>query len=362
MQIRLEAVHFAGQLQRDADLADTDRMQPCPWSLCEPQTQLRIVPSQALTEFAPIAPAPNHFDQIARQKKEKPDRPKQIIEKADHCDCGIAGLTDCGFRKQDFSRAVVFWRTHLPKWRFRKRFARVVFPKQKARRAPIIAGSTLSASSFSVNRSPDLVCLIRRIGKNNIEVSWSRAERARKVENILLPHTALQLRLCQIFFDSCNRLPIFVHEKRGRGASTQCFNAKRAAAGKKIEHPRVDNRVAQTGKNGRLHPVHRWADAGSGHRQPDTAGATGDHPHGEGPADAASVTVAHGAGDGVGGSAGEHASGFVPLRSPLFATQKTVKKILEIVSDHFFQQVGLWPIDRAAHLEVDRKIAGLIIG
>src|SRR6266496_1913476 len=85
--IRFKPSQLLGQLQGNHDFAHTDRVQPCwPFSatLGQPRTQVTVVNPQSLTEFFAITAAANHFHQIAGQKEQKPDRPKQIVDKTNH--------------------------------------------------------------------------------------------------------------------------------------------------------------------------------------------------------------------------------------------------------------------------------------
>ena len=69
-------------------------MQPCGALIREPVVHVAVVNSQPLYEFLAVAAASNHFFEIAGQKEQKPNRPKQIIDQPDHRlrtpDCGLA--------------------------------------------------------------------------------------------------------------------------------------------------------------------------------------------------------------------------------------------------------------------------------
>src|SRR6266496_101507 len=85
--VRFKRSQLLGHLQGDHDFAYADRVQPCgafPAPLGQSRAQVTVVNPQPLTEFFAITAAANHFHQIAGQKEQKPDRPKQIVDKTNH--------------------------------------------------------------------------------------------------------------------------------------------------------------------------------------------------------------------------------------------------------------------------------------
>src|SRR5204863_8959156 len=66
----------------------------------------------------------------------------------------------------------------------------------------------------------------------------------------------------------------------GRPAA-QRLDPERAAPSKKIEHSRADDRLTQARKDSRFDAVHCRADTALRNCQADSAGAAGDHPHGD---------------------------------------------------------------------------------
>src|SRR5438105_13742127 len=93
MQIRSESTQRARQLERDRDFAHAYRMQPCRCLPRQAGAHIGPVNSQALPKFFAITTTPEHLQQIARQKAQKPERPKQIVDDADHC-----WIADCELR------------------------------------------------------------------------------------------------------------------------------------------------------------------------------------------------------------------------------------------------------------------------
>ena len=67
---------------------------------------------------------------------------------------------------------------------------------------------------------------------------------------------------------------------RGRRAA-QRFDPKGAAPSEKIEHSRADDRLTQAREDSRFDAVHRRANTVLRNCQADSAGAAGDHPHGD---------------------------------------------------------------------------------
>src|SRR5438270_275736 len=63
-QIRLKNAYLPGQLQRDADFAHANRVQPGRSSLRQALTYLDIVESEALTKLFAIAASAKHFDEV----------------------------------------------------------------------------------------------------------------------------------------------------------------------------------------------------------------------------------------------------------------------------------------------------------
>src|SRR5713226_5826711 len=89
-QIRLKNAHLSGQLQRDPDFADANRVQPGRSSLRQALPYIDIVKSEALTKLFAITSSAKHFDEITRQKNQETDWPEQIVNEANHC-----GISEC---------------------------------------------------------------------------------------------------------------------------------------------------------------------------------------------------------------------------------------------------------------------------
>src|ERR1700730_10035694 len=83
-QIRLKNAHLPGQLQRDADFANANRVQPGRCSLRQALFYIDIVKPEALAELLAITSSAKHFDEVAWQKKQETDRQEQIVDEADH--------------------------------------------------------------------------------------------------------------------------------------------------------------------------------------------------------------------------------------------------------------------------------------
>src|SRR5438067_11708856 len=64
--------------------------------------------SQTLSELFAVTAAANHFHQVSWQEEQKPDRPKQVVDKTDHssADCGLR----IGERNSTSVAPYVFWR------------------------------------------------------------------------------------------------------------------------------------------------------------------------------------------------------------------------------------------------------------
>lgn len=71
-----------------------------------------------------------------------------------------------------------------------------------------------------------------------------------------------------------------LHEDRGSGSSAQSFNPQRAAACKKIKHPRSWHKIAKGGKNRSPDPVHRGACSLAGGFQRESTRHSCNHAHG----------------------------------------------------------------------------------
>src|SRR5206468_8855439 len=62
---------------------------------------------------------------------------------------------------------------------------------------------------------------------------------------------------------------------------TQRFNTERAAPREKVEHSRINDRLTQARKDSRFDAIHCRTDNALWNCQADSAGAAGDHPHGD---------------------------------------------------------------------------------
>src|SRR6476469_3663834 len=76
LQVGLELAQRVGQSQCNIYFAYTDCVHPRRSLFRQANAQLAVVNSQALSELFPVAAAPEHFDEIARQKEQKPNWPK----------------------------------------------------------------------------------------------------------------------------------------------------------------------------------------------------------------------------------------------------------------------------------------------
>jgi len=76
-------------------------MQPDRSLLLQTRDNIDIVDAEALAEFFPITATSKHLDQIARQKKQKTDRPKQVVDETNH------SIADYGLRVADRNRTSV---------------------------------------------------------------------------------------------------------------------------------------------------------------------------------------------------------------------------------------------------------------
>src|SRR6266568_2034297 len=61
----------------------------------------------------------------------------------------------------------------------------------------------------------------------------------------------------------------------------KCLPAERAASGEKVKNARADNRVAETGKDCGFDAIHCRANSAFWNCQANSAGAAGDHSHGD---------------------------------------------------------------------------------
>jgi hypothetical protein len=87
MHVRFERSQLLDQFESNHDFANADRVQPCRSFLAtarQSRAQVAVVYSEALAEFFAVTAAANHFQQIAGQEEQKPDRPKQIVNEANH--------------------------------------------------------------------------------------------------------------------------------------------------------------------------------------------------------------------------------------------------------------------------------------
>src|SRR2546423_14856005 len=109
---------------------------------------MRIVNSQALTEFFTVIATPKHFDQVTRQKKHKAERPEQIVDKPNHSRIGERNRTSvepyvfCRFTCHSFVDGM-----SSP-----GRFSKTKTPPRSSS-----SGNVSSAKSLSVKRSPDFI-------------------------------------------------------------------------------------------------------------------------------------------------------------------------------------------------------------
>ena len=97
-----------------------------------------IVNPQTLSKFSPVTSAAKHLHQIARQKEQQPDWPKQIVDKTDH------SITDPEFlianpgKKQDLGGPICFLANQMPLFHFREELQPAVSPKGKSHLRPLI--------------------------------------------------------------------------------------------------------------------------------------------------------------------------------------------------------------------------------
>src|SRR5262249_20616636 len=99
-QLWLQSLQLGRKLEGDSRLAHADGVQPGYSTPSQSLSDTGIVQSKTLTEFLAITAAAKHLDQITRDKDQQANRPKQIVNEADHL------VADCGLQKQHFSRAV----------------------------------------------------------------------------------------------------------------------------------------------------------------------------------------------------------------------------------------------------------------
>ena len=123
--------------------------------------------------------------------------------------------------------------------------------------------------------------IVRRIGKHNLEFLRGCGHVFQEPENVLLANPASQLRFAEVFFNRRDRLSIFFDKKSRVGAATKRLDTERTRSGKEIEDPRANHYLAEARENRCFHAVHRWAHTVLRRNEPNAAGATGDHPHGE---------------------------------------------------------------------------------
>ena len=72
-------------------------------------------------------------------------------------------------------------------------------------------------------------------------------------------------------------------DERGLGrTATERFDAQCTRSGKKIEHARTDDPIAQARKDRRFHPIHRRTNIILRNLKPDAASGSGDYSHGQG--------------------------------------------------------------------------------
>ena len=84
MQIRFENAQRVRELQRNHDFTHAYCVQPSGSLLRQSCAYIGPVNSETLPKFFAITAAPEHLQQIARQKEQKPEWPKQIVDDADH--------------------------------------------------------------------------------------------------------------------------------------------------------------------------------------------------------------------------------------------------------------------------------------
>src|SRR5580704_6715057 len=101
------------------------------------------------------------------------------------------------------------------------------------------------------------------------------------IEGILLSNSSFQLCFGQIALDDLRRLSVFVDKDNRRRAAAERFNSKCATAREKIQDACLHDGVAQTGKDSSFDTVHCRSHTALRNCQANSAGAAGDHSHGE---------------------------------------------------------------------------------
>src|SRR5262249_18736323 len=117
-----------------------------------------------------------------------------------------------------------------------------------------------------------------------------------------------------MFLDCFCRLAVMFNKYCRRRPAAQRFDAKCAAPGEKIEHSRAEDCLTQAGKDSRFDAVHCRADTVLRNCQADSAGAAGDHPHG----DATGVGVAVDSGSAASGGIEGDGSAVIAFSAGLF--------------------------------------------
>src|SRR4030095_3116983 len=121
---------------------------------------------------------------------------------------------------------------------------------------------------------------VGRIGKDDIK-QFCAGSMPEQVEDILLSNSSFQLCFGEIALNNPARWWI-PREKNNRSRpAAERLNSKRAASRKKVEDPRSNNGIAQTGKDSSFDTVHRRSHTALRNCQANPAGAAGDHSHGD---------------------------------------------------------------------------------
>src|SRR5205085_293314 len=85
----------------------------------ESRLHVATIDAQALSEFVPVISAPEQLGDLARKKKQQPERIEKIVEEPDHSACAHFGGSPSALQEQHFGGAVGSRPSNVPQWRWR---------------------------------------------------------------------------------------------------------------------------------------------------------------------------------------------------------------------------------------------------